>query len=204
VTIDRQSFIMRMTALCDVFRVEVSESLFEGYWIALHNLDVEDFNTAIVRALSESEFMPKPLELRKLAGLSTPDDLAIAAFQYARDAIGPVGCYRSPDFEDPAINAAIRNMGGWVEFCMQDAEKIEVWGRKEFERQYLAAIRLGMSGDRVAPLVGIAERHNVAMLGTCDPPVRVRCPLTAGEATRRMAIARGTGVPMALPEAVGE
>lgn len=86
------------------------------------------------------------------------NDRSSAAWIELRDAIQKHGAYASVDFEDPAINATVRLLGGWVALCMKDAATFERRTRREFRRMYraLAVDVRAPQAPRAPGLVGIA------------------------------------------------
>jgi hypothetical protein len=56
------------------------------------------------------KWMPSPGELRELAGDVRPADRAVLAFQALKTACSRVGAFRSPDFDDPLINATVQSI----------------------------------------------------------------------------------------------
>lgn len=158
--LDPSEFAAKFEMLCAVFQTAVTEPLTEAYWACLRDMESQAFSEAVTRALATLRFMPKPGELRALSGQVLPEDRAIAAWNRARAAIGSQGSYMSVDFEDKIINAAIRSMGGWELLCASDAEEVSPWARKEFEKHYLAWLRMDPSDDHIKPLPGLIERMN--------------------------------------------
>ena len=171
--LDEAEFGKGMALLIEAFHAEVSELGMHAYWITVQDFSSSDWSLAVRRALRESRFMPRASELRDYAQEISSDDRALAAWDEVRRAISQHGVYQSIDFEDRIINAAIRGMGGWRRVCMLPAEDFAVWGRKEFERQYVTFARRGLSfeSEQAAPLDGIIAQQNVA-LGLDGPPPR--------------------------------
>lgn len=141
--LDHERFVVLFEALCATFRVKVSEALLEGYWLGLEDIETRDFERAIARAIREKpEHMPRPAELRRLSGEQSAEERAVLAWATVRAAIGSVGTYRSISFVDPAINAAIRAMGGWTALGALAGDAFDTWAQKDFVRQYVAWVGL--------------------------------------------------------------
>lgn len=147
-------------ALCATANREPTEALGEAYWLGCSDMSAADWRTAVMRSIREGDGrMPSPRALRELGGEMSPENRAIAAWATVRRTVQLHGSYRSIDFEDPAINAAIRSMGGWVALCARPTEEFDTWARKEFERQYRSWSE--MPGAEMARrLVGVAEAEN--------------------------------------------
>lgn len=156
----KKEFGRLMQALCAAFTVEPSAPLLEGYWIALRSLPVEQFRLAIGRALETCRRMPSAAELRDLAGVMPPEVRATRAWEAVRSSVARHGAYASPDFDDPAINATIRNLGGWVRICSAEPDEFAKWLRKDFERVYVGFLRTGVTSQSAAPLRGLLEGGN--------------------------------------------
>lgn len=172
----RQEQIAECVAiLAEAFRQRVSETTFQSYDIGLSDLDVGDIKRAVVRAIRECQFMPTVHELRKLcgAGASSIDakDRPLAAWQAVRDAIRRVGGYDSPNFADPVVNAAIRELGGWVLVCDTPTDEMH-WVEKRFCQVYSALAGARLPGHQTMRLAGITEIDN-GRSGYRSEPVRV-------------------------------
>jgi hypothetical protein len=155
-------FAPMLAQLAAVFRVEVSEPLTMGYWAGLRDLELEDIERAMERALATRKHMPRPSELRELAGAITPADRATLAWPIVAKAIRTHGTYASVDFDDTIINAAIRGMGGWERLGSLEGDDFHVWARKEFERAYTTLATVGASEEACAHLPGREDRINGA------------------------------------------
>ena len=147
-------------ALCATANREPTEALSEAYWLGCSDMSAADWRSAVMRSIREGDGrLPSPRTLRELGGEISPENRAITAWATVRQTVRRHGSYRSIDFEDPAINAAIRSMGGWVALCGKPSDEFDTWARKEFERQYRAWSE--MPGTEMARrLVGIAEAEN--------------------------------------------
>ena len=174
---DRERFTELLAALASSFGREADVALAQGYWIGLADLELHEVETACARALRESEFFPKPVELRRMAGHMAADMRAVLAWGAVVSAIGRFGYMSSVDFDDPLVNATVRNMGGWPRLCAMPSDEFEVWGRKEFERVYASLCESGTSAEACAYLPGAAEGHNAAKGHHVEPPRCMECRL---------------------------
>ena len=143
--------------LCEAFGRKPTPATFEVYSIALSDLTDQQVGVAGGIAARRCKFMPTPADLREFAGAVSADDRGIIAWQAVERAL-PLGPYRHVCFDDPCVNAAIRNLGGWVSFLarLTDAES-EKWARVEFLKAYAAFYRAGVGEESGAALPGIAE-----------------------------------------------
>lgn len=148
-----------ITALAELFNRELSTITLRAYLAALADLSLEEVQRACLSAMQTRKFMPMPAELRELAGLEPPSVAAMRAWESARKTVRLYGAYRSPDFEDQVINATIRALGGWVEFCSMDPEQLDKFTRKDFEKIYAGFLQYGVSQDAGQPLAGIHAKQ---------------------------------------------
>lgn len=157
---DRDKFSKIMQTLAAAFGREATMDVIQAYWLGLKDLPIEDVEHGAAMALRELEMMPRPAHLRKMSGDVEPGHRAAIAWQAVRAALSQHGTYQSVDFDDPVVNATIRNMGGWVALGEKDASTFDVWTRKEFERIYAAVYYAGVTEEAGAPLIGVCEATN--------------------------------------------
>lgn len=175
---EREQFASVILALAATFRVESSEALLEGYWMALEDLEIGAVRAAVRSAIRSCERMPTGSELRRLTGEMTSDMRAVHAWGAVQRAIASKGAYVSVDFDDPVVNATVRNLGGWQKLCATSTDEAK-WVRKDFERIYDALCSTGVTTEQAKYLTGIAERQNAAAGYEVQPPVRVMVGLPA-------------------------
>lgn len=186
---DRGRFASLLAALAASFGKEADEATAEGYWIGLCDLEIGEVELACQRAIRECKFFPVPVELRRLAGQISAPLRAVTAWGVVSAAVGSVGYMTSVDFDDPIINATVRNMGGWPRLCSLGSEDFSVWARKEFERVYSALCEAGTSPKNCGYLAGHAETENAAKGYTVEPPRRIvtGLPPHRGQVAERIA-----------------
>ncbi|GAG25741.1 unnamed protein product, partial [marine sediment metagenome] len=112
----------------------LSDSLVDMYVSALDDLSAAEVEKAAHVAMRTLKFMPRPVELRELAGRGQPnlEDRALLAWGAVLRAINDgANSYDHVDFDDRAINATIRGMGGWPELLERGGADFDVWARKE-------------------------------------------------------------------------
>lgn len=160
-----------VTLLARAFRTEADELLLEAYLLGLEGVPIEKIEDAARRALSSCRFMPTPAEIRELTGDATPKDRAQLAWEIVRRHIGRLGGYVSPDFEDRAINAAIRGLGGWVQLTAKPTEELDSFTRHAFIQAYPAWVSRtdGEPGDAIPGIMQQQEggRYEVVAV-PCD------------------------------------
>lgn len=190
--LDRERFVKTLLGLAEAFGREISSPAIGVYYAALRDLADDEWTRAVERCATTSQRMPAPAELRALAGEHTAAERAIAAWMEATAAARSVGSYRSVAFEDAAINAAIRSMGGWERFCAADADELERFERPRFLAAYAGFAR-SVPAAYAEHLPGREERA-----GRITEPRRIPAstPLPGGGAKvlpagRRLALASG-------------
>lgn len=155
--LNREAFASIIVGLAETFGRELSGPAISIYYAALRDLDDESWRRALAGAATSCKHMPTPAELRALSGEHSAAERSITAWTEATTAAAKVGSYRSVRFEDPAINAAIRSLGGWVEFCAAESGELERFVRPRFLEAHRAYSR-SVPATLAAALPGLAER----------------------------------------------
>lgn len=170
---EKPKFVLAIEALAASFRAEVTEAMFEGYWLALDDLDLNAVGRAVKRAMRECKFMPSARELRELAGELRSEHRAVLAWDAFESAVIRHGGYASVDFDDPLINATIRHLGGWRRVCELSGKEFDTFLKKDFERVYAALCASGVASDRCTPLLGIHASENALNGFPAPKPAKV-------------------------------
>ena len=182
--------------LGEAWRQKVTPATIKAYQIGLDDLTSEAVKTATTRAIRQCKFMPTVSELRELAGETSHGDRAVLAWGAFEKAVQGIGYYRSPDFDDPIINATCRNLGGWMAACCTEGEEFDKWYRQRFLKTYEVLSRRGVGDEESAPLIGCVQREN-GRLGY-DRKEKVQVPTGlpwAGEHRKRIEQNRPTNGP---------
>lgn len=174
--IDR--FTALITALAATFGREADEPMFEGFLLGLDDLPIEAIEAGVRRAMRESKFWPTVAVLRELSGVMTPEQRANIAWSAVCEAIRRVGYYRSPEFDDPLVTAAIHSVfpAGWMALCDAAADGGKDWDahtRREFIASYVRLMNGGATKLLVRPLIGFYERENATNGHAIPPRVKV-------------------------------
>ena len=150
-----------------VYDKEITRLTLESYWAALKHVDIGVLEQAMAAHICSERWFPRPCELRG------PGETAIAmrAWDSAITAVQQYGAYRSVDFEDQAVNATIRYLGGWERFCAMGSA-VEDFVRKDFLGAYREMRRHGISSSQAQFLPGLAGRQR--------EPVKIEAPVVAG------------------------
>lgn len=184
----RRDFAAMLAATMEIYGKPAPErAVMAMWWSALLRYDIAEVRDALSRHVSDpdvGQFPPKPADVvRKIDG-GTAGNAALAWGKVQR-AIGAVGTYRSVVFDDPAIHAAMVDLGGWAWLGRQPASELPHIQRR-FEASYRAHRERGMR-EYPARLCGISEAQNAALGFAAEPPVLI------GDAERCQQVLTGGG-----------
>lgn len=151
-----------LKAFLEVQRVRVTPDALRMWIDAFSDLSMAQLSDALRRFTKEGSEFPTPAAVRKFAGHGEAgiDDRAAVAWACVRRSVRSIGPYDSVSFDDPIINAAIRNMGGWETICEMPHDQVD-WKAKEFVSTYKTIVRTGI-GDG-SHLHGITARVNAGL-----------------------------------------
>lgn len=173
---EKPEFAIAIGAMFETFGLEATKAILHGYWLGLSDLSLEQVQHAVASAIRTCKHAPKPAELRDLAGLGVVnlEQLSLRAWGEALMAVS-FGPYRHIDFEDKAINAVIRSMGGWPNFVARftDAES-EKWTRFDFLKAYVAYATRPVGDEAGSPLAGLNEFESSSK-NRKPIPIRIPC-----------------------------
>lgn len=185
--LERQAKLIATLAATLPTSKEPDEAFFLGYELGLIGVPTDVLEQAVARALQTCKFMPSPAELRELAGCAVGDSSRpLLAWEAFRKAVGACGAYRSVDFDDPAINATVRALGGWERACDLEGDAFYVWYRKEFERTYATLCESGFSAEMGMPLIGSCESAGQEFGFGCGDDAKAR--IETGLFQRRISV----------------
>ena len=123
---DAQPFALLIAGVYAYHRQPCSDALIGMYWRGCQHWDLEQVKRAIdtlTRDPEAGKFPPKLGDLtRALEGTAT--DRAALAWGKALEAMSSVGAYTDVVFDDPAIHAAIEDLGGWPKVCRTEAKDL--------------------------------------------------------------------------------
>lgn len=170
-----------VTLLAEAFGKSVTQATFEVYIMGLDGLTCEQVMSATKIAASSCKFMPTPNELRELSGELRISDRAEKAWSCWEAAIRKYGGYKTLDFDDMAINAAIRSLGGVQALLDQSDEEYNNFTHAKFLKAYEAYYRMGVSGEIAEPLLGSSDQENRRLGYPTGEPVKIVTGLTVKE-----------------------
>ena len=122
----KPDFVKLITEVLAFYKQDTSRFAVSVWWEAAKHFEFEQVAKAITAHAMDADrgqFTPKPADLvRQLQGTST--DKAMIAWGKVHDAMGRVGAYSDVVFDDPAIHAAIEDLGGWVKICRGEISEL--------------------------------------------------------------------------------
>lgn len=123
---DQQQFADILRDVMAFYKQDVTPFALSVWWQACQRFDLDQVRKALTQHAMDAErgvFPPKPADLvRKLEGTAT--DRAMLAWGKAFDAMQRVGAYSDVVFDDPAIHAAIEDLGGWPKVCRSETKDL--------------------------------------------------------------------------------
>ncbi len=178
-------------ATLSVYDKVMSDDVALLWFEALKEFELADIRVALSRHVKDpdkGEFAPRPSSISQhLAGGATLRSMK--AWALVEKAVRCVGHYRSVCFDDPIINKAVDEMGGWVKLAStESAEDLKFRGI-DFARLYAGHMQTGGVGSDYPPyLPGAAEAHNAVANMRVEPPALIGDPAKAA-----LVLARGAG-----------
>ena len=153
---ERGDFAQLVTDVLAYYRQDASRFVLELWWNACKPFDLQQIQKAMQRHATDPEhgqFAPKVADLvRILQGTTT--DRASLAWGKVLESMSAVGAYTDVVFDDPAIHAAVEDMGGWPKMCRTDLKEIS-YLQHRFMQSYRAYAERGqfdyprrLAGDR--------------------------------------------------------
>lgn len=121
-----QQFRELLTNVMAYYRQDVSQFVLDLWWNACKGFEFEQVAKAMQAHATDPErgqFAPKVADIaRVLQGTTT--ERAALAWGRVHDAMARVGAYTDVVFDDPAIHAAVEDMGGWPKMCRTDLKEL--------------------------------------------------------------------------------
>lgn len=123
---EKIAFSQLITDVLAYYRQDASSFTLSLWWQACQGFEMEQVSKALSGHAMDAErgvYAPKVADVvRVLAGTTT--DRAALAWGKVLGAMSAVGAYSDVVFDDPAIHAAIEDMGGWVKVCRGETAEL--------------------------------------------------------------------------------
>ncbi len=199
---EEADFAVLIAGVYAYHRQPCSDALIEMYWRGCQRWSIEELKKAIDQLTHDAEagkFPPKIGDItRVLEGTTT--DRAALAWGKVLGAMSAVGAYSDVVFDDPAIHAAIEDLGGWVKMCRGQTAELS-YLQHRFCQSHKAYVGQGtfeyqrrLVGDR-SPDADYTKRGlplpRPAIVGD---PVQARLVFEGGVAATKTRIAFGLDV----------
>lgn len=144
-TADKPDFLSLVADVLAYHRQPASEFVLGVWWEACKGFSMEQVQKALQAHAMDPErgrFAPLVADVvRVLHGTTT--DRAAVAWGLVLTNMQQTGAYSDIDFGDPAIHAAVRDLGGWPKLCRSDLNELRfVQGR--FCESYRAYVARGV------------------------------------------------------------
>lgn len=181
---DAEGFQALLTDALAFYRQDVSRFTLDVWWQACRPFTLEQVRKAFTAHATDAErgrFPPMPADIVKhLQGTQT--DRSLIAWGKVLEAIQRVGAYQSVGFDDPAIHAAVEDLGGWTTICRGTTAELP-----HLQRRFCEAHRAYSGrGSFAFPsyLIGESEAANRTA------GKRVAAPLLIGDAAKASEVLR--------------
>jgi hypothetical protein len=123
---EKAAFSGLITDVLAYYGKDASSFTLSLWWQACQGFEMGQVSKALSSHAMDAErgvYAPKVADVvRVLAGTTT--DRAALAWGKVLGAMSAVGAYSDVVFDDPAIHAAIEDMGGWVKVCRGDMAEL--------------------------------------------------------------------------------
>lgn len=123
---EKSAFGKLITDVLAYYRQDASSFTLSLWWQACQPFEMEQVSKALSAHAMDAEhgvYAPKVADvMRVLSGTTT--DRAALAWGKVLGAMSAVGSYSDVVFDDPAIHAAIEDMGGWVKICRGETTEL--------------------------------------------------------------------------------
>jgi hypothetical protein len=123
---DRKDFAQLITDVLAYYRQDASRFVLDLWWNACKPFALEQVRSAIQKHCTDAErgqFAPKVADLARILQGTTTDRSSLA-WGKVLEAMSAVGAYTDVVFDDPAIHAAVEDMGGWPKVCRTDLKEL--------------------------------------------------------------------------------
>lgn len=196
---DELKFVAYMADVLAFYRKDASKFALDVWVEACRPFDLSQITAALsahARDPDRGSFCPMPSDIvRQLAG--TAGDRAALAWGRVFESMKRIGAYTDVAFDDPAIHACIRDLGGWPALCRSQLDEMGF-----IQSRFVAAHRAYTSrGEFDYPAVMIGDRGSEADFQKrgMKPPA----PVLIGNAERAQLVIANGGAREAGPARLG-
>lgn len=187
---DRPEFKALMTDALAFYGKDVSTFTLSVWWQACERFDVEQVRSALTAHAMDPDhghFAPQPADIVRVL-MGTMLDRSLVAWSKVLEASQRVGAYRTVVFDDPAIHAAVVDVGGWQSVCRCERDELPFLQRRFCDAHRMYGKRPGFAYP--PRLAGESETTNGFNGHDSQPPV-----LIGDERAARAVLASGVDGP---------
>lgn len=173
---ESEAFRQLMQGVHDFYNRDLSEFALSVWWGAMKPYDFNEVKHAMNRHLVDPDagvYMPKPADVVRVLDGNRSDTAAMAWAKVIK-AIKGAWASESVLFDDPAIHACIRDMGGWPKVAAMKEDE-QGFRQREFETKYRAYRNRG-TFDYPAVCSGTSDANNAHRGFRLDPPKLIGDP----------------------------
>lgn len=135
---------------------KLNQQQLDVWFDNLSDLTVEQLRTAVRTAIRQGDDWPSVAKLRNYSGADgiPAKDRPLVAWNAVVDARDKLTEHHSVYFDDPVVNAVIRQLGGWQELMNTPANEMR-WLQKDFCAAYTALSAVALRDEQTARLPGV-------------------------------------------------
>lgn len=155
--LNKESFTKIMIGLCELYKQQISEFIFDSYYEIFKKYETSAFERAVNLCVKNHKYnsLPKPANILEFLD-GTREDQAMLAWLKAKEAVKKAGYYESVEFDDPIISNCIIELGGWMGFCSSLVDELPF-----VEKRFLELYRvISLRGSKSVKLIGFTEQRN--------------------------------------------
>lgn len=148
---ERIDFGALVTSALAYYRQDCTEFTLAVWWEGCKPFSLEQVSKALTGHATDpdrGQYAPKVADVVRILG-GTSTDRAALAWGKVYDAMCSVGAYTDIVFDDPAIHAAVSDMGGWPKMCRSDMAELSYLQHRFCESYRAYAGRPGFEYPRV-------------------------------------------------------
>ncbi|MEJ5151222.1 DUF6475 domain-containing protein [Comamonas sp. MYb396] len=115
-----------LTDVMAYYGKDCSEFMLTVWWEALHTFEMAQVSSSLRRHATDPDrgrFAPRVADIIKVLQGTTTDRAALA-WGKVLGAMSSIGAYTDVVFDDPAIHAAIEDLGGWPKVCRTETAEL--------------------------------------------------------------------------------
>lgn len=148
---ERDRFGELVTSALAYYRQDCTEFTLAVWWEGCKPYSLEQVSKALTGHATDpdrGQYAPKVADVVRILG-GTSTDRAALAWGKVYDAMCSIGAYTDIVFDDPAIHAAVSDMGGWPKMCRSDMDELSYMQHRFCESYRAYSGRPGFEYPRV-------------------------------------------------------